>query len=305
MNNTWQTIHAAAVAGLHPLIASDQCLADCLCDLPSVRDLDEWFHGSTSEARVVNALTGQVGGVCGLGLVESAEVDVASFASDAGPVAIASLNNAQETRTAVRADALLVLSICRRGNGPEVFKAVVRSNAVDVVDDSFWPAPMSKKPRSPVSFATHAANTETEIALPGAPSGVSTGARTTIASFPAKKSSGRVIGNGTIDLFKSELVLHSGRFRWLCKLGLPALNGSEVVDQRLDGLNAWVLAAAVKELTNEAGIDAGSFSNGVEAGRSCILQLSLQVNRDGLYLLHWWTPYRVRYEYAIPLSVLQ
>lgn len=83
-----------------------------------------------------------------------------------------------------------------------------------------------------------------------------------------------------------------------------AINSAEEVDERLNRLNARVLARPIDELSNEAQSNSGMGGDGFKTRCARFSQTTLEVIRDR-FNVHGHTEYRFRFDCRIPFTVLQ
>lgn len=85
---------------------------------------------------------------------------------------------------------------------------------------------------------------------------------------------------------------------WLRQIALASLDRQEHVNERLNRLDAWVVAAVVDELSNEAKVHSCRYRDGFIARGACLAQLAPQVFDDRFHAVS--VPYGV--QYAIPFA---
>lgn len=68
-----------------------------------------------------------------------------------------------------------------------------------------------------------------------------------------------------------------GLFGFAARVNLATVHRCEVVQQRLDRLNPWVLAAPINELADEAQGDAGLLGDGFKAGGAGLTKSAFQL----------------------------
>lgn len=82
---------------------------------------------------------------------------------------------------------------------------------------------------------------------------------------------------GDVAATHAALLLHDSNLRLggVWKDFIATVNGGKEINQRLYGLNSWVLSTSVDELPYEADRDASSLGDGVKSAGSCVAQPSL------------------------------